>query len=566
MVMGDDWSFNLRTCGLASDDDPDSDNDLPPDQLSNDTEFLRQIDLSSRQDHAEYKPNPWSIAKVNAASRPKAPVVIKPAGLPANAKTKPKGAIVDAFKKQAEKPKPKFTRQPAPVRLPPQREEDQAEKRLDLDRNDFDSQQNASNLSATSRLPQFTHTPIAINSDVPRYHRNAMLQPAYPPDPENAHIVTKKTSVRLSTAHMASSGLTMPYNDSAESSAGAHTPYPTHQINPDRSSAPAHHLADPVYPHLERRQNALPSPLQTSPNRLPPFTRFPPTSQQKLQASNSARASIDLLFKRTANQTSARHFMSSPPALASYSPHQHQRHVHSSPVPPARQVRPTQPFPQPEFLHAPPQCQRSPPTRKRKAESPLPSPPRPPRVIPSPIQTQRPRKRKADSPPPSPSPARYLRSPASSPPGRIKPNIRKNAYDSSPSPDSSWSTLPGKKKGGASTRKQVKESGAFKLPMSLARGRPENGSRAVGGGSKPRVVTYLPPPPKKKVVLKEQDAPLETVEKPSIYCGMSCCSLPTLVLALTNCQILKEGRPAGSHRHHHQTIYQLLPQAWTLLP
>jgi hypothetical protein len=64
--MNDCWSTNLRgfTCFDDSDDD-----DIPT-GLSADTQLLKDLDLSSRLDEVDYKPNPWSIAKINAAFRP----------------------------------------------------------------------------------------------------------------------------------------------------------------------------------------------------------------------------------------------------------------------------------------------------------------------------------------------------------------------------------------------------------------------------------------------------------------------------------------------------------------
>ncbi|KAJ6621163.1 hypothetical protein B0H10DRAFT_1019379 [Mycena sp. CBHHK59/15] len=62
------------------------------------------MDLSSREDAVVYKPNPFSIAKINAASRAThaaAPVVVSRPSRPVT--RKPKGPIVDSFKKMEEK-------------------------------------------------------------------------------------------------------------------------------------------------------------------------------------------------------------------------------------------------------------------------------------------------------------------------------------------------------------------------------------------------------------------------------------------------------------------------------
>ncbi|KAA1473541.1 hypothetical protein DENSPDRAFT_279308 [Dentipellis sp. KUC8613] len=112
-----DWSFSLRSY-CAFDDSSDSDSDSPSQpstsqpKLSEDAKLLASLDLSSRPDEAVYKPNPWSIAKVNAASRgaPARDTSSEAKGNEKGAqdlesektKKKPKGRIVDLFRKQAE--------------------------------------------------------------------------------------------------------------------------------------------------------------------------------------------------------------------------------------------------------------------------------------------------------------------------------------------------------------------------------------------------------------------------------------------------------------------------------
>lgn len=67
------WSFNMRSFSLVH-DDSGSDNDTDPgndihQNISVDAKLAKELDLSARIDKAEYKPNPWSIARINAASR-----------------------------------------------------------------------------------------------------------------------------------------------------------------------------------------------------------------------------------------------------------------------------------------------------------------------------------------------------------------------------------------------------------------------------------------------------------------------------------------------------------------
>lgn len=109
-----DWAFNLRSRGVHYDSD-DSDSETEDKilitnkttNLSEDAQLLKDLDISSRQETVEYKANPWNIAKINAASRPKPQpptATIKHAKQPF--KKKPEGRIVDSFKRQAERPQP----------------------------------------------------------------------------------------------------------------------------------------------------------------------------------------------------------------------------------------------------------------------------------------------------------------------------------------------------------------------------------------------------------------------------------------------------------------------------
>src|SRR6266404_1544277 len=62
------WSFNLRTYNPNDFSDSESDDSLP-DNLCSDGSTLVDQPLSEDNDTAIFKPNPWSIAKINAASR-----------------------------------------------------------------------------------------------------------------------------------------------------------------------------------------------------------------------------------------------------------------------------------------------------------------------------------------------------------------------------------------------------------------------------------------------------------------------------------------------------------------
>ncbi|KAI6006840.1 hypothetical protein EDD15DRAFT_2207285 [Pisolithus albus] len=105
--MVDQWSYNHRTGGAsrhADNSDSDSENadtDGPCDVSS----LLRDIDLSSRQETVNYKPNPWSIAKINARSRDSHRQSMKERSqLPSKSGAMPTmGPIGAAFKKQTDR-------------------------------------------------------------------------------------------------------------------------------------------------------------------------------------------------------------------------------------------------------------------------------------------------------------------------------------------------------------------------------------------------------------------------------------------------------------------------------
>jgi hypothetical protein len=69
----DGWAFSLRHHFNHDLDDSDVDDDAldPKDAMSSESQFLHELDIGARPDEAKFVANPWSIAKVNAASRPK---------------------------------------------------------------------------------------------------------------------------------------------------------------------------------------------------------------------------------------------------------------------------------------------------------------------------------------------------------------------------------------------------------------------------------------------------------------------------------------------------------------
>jgi len=117
--MAGGWSFNLRTAGSISDACSNSATDAgdcvgggnsPP--RSSVARLLREFDLSSRDETVEYRPNPWSIAKINAHLRTgpdhrvngaTMETVLSTKAASSKATANRKGPIEAAFKKQADR-------------------------------------------------------------------------------------------------------------------------------------------------------------------------------------------------------------------------------------------------------------------------------------------------------------------------------------------------------------------------------------------------------------------------------------------------------------------------------
>ncbi|KAJ3935256.1 MAG: hypothetical protein NXY57DRAFT_1059352 [Lentinula lateritia] len=107
----DAWSFNLRNHNLDfSDSDSDSDSGDASSNIapaSDETKLLNDFDLSTREETVIYKPNPFNIARINAASRAQKFIssAPKPGLLLTSKSGLAKGTIIDCFRLQAQKSK-----------------------------------------------------------------------------------------------------------------------------------------------------------------------------------------------------------------------------------------------------------------------------------------------------------------------------------------------------------------------------------------------------------------------------------------------------------------------------
>jgi hypothetical protein len=109
-----EWAFNFRSSHFdVYDTDSDSEEGpaVPAEKFSEEAKLAKDLDISERQETAVYKPNPFSIAKINAATRSTANniQVDKPATCPEPTifrdapKLKAQFTIVDGFKRQAQR-------------------------------------------------------------------------------------------------------------------------------------------------------------------------------------------------------------------------------------------------------------------------------------------------------------------------------------------------------------------------------------------------------------------------------------------------------------------------------
>ena len=116
------WAFSLRGRSAFEDDSSSSDSDddgriqdekseLADQDVGNsdhtgsdDSRLLQELDLSSRTDAATYKPNPWSIARANAATRSK-PSTQPKRSAPNACKPNPSHpTVLDLLRRQPKKP------------------------------------------------------------------------------------------------------------------------------------------------------------------------------------------------------------------------------------------------------------------------------------------------------------------------------------------------------------------------------------------------------------------------------------------------------------------------------
>lgn len=447
-----DWSFSLRSAtGFFNDADSDDDNEetlgdteISP-RLSSSSYMLQQIDLATREDSAQYKPNPWSIARVNAASRPRQPTAaVNSVSEMTAAKKPPRGAIVDAFKKQAQKPKATTNPLAQDNRLQTPSQNTALTSAISV----------PDNLApATARSPTpVAHITASAIASVPIPSQSSTLQqdqgPPLPPFlPEKAYPASypRQSTLRSPNPHFAPSlERILPF-----SSPGPLSPHPqrfTPTISRPRVAPPQ--ASAHFWPHISGPQATIPSGVHAAANHVTPG---------KILA-HSSQSYYPVELERKTISSHPHQNTRIPPRLQSNQPI-----IGASPK--SEEIPPSPSFAQARrfFDHGPPR------ETTIKQLSPEPAPPE---------------EEEEDS---HPIPA--LLHPR---PSTLSRKLT-DPYDQlPPSPDSEWSTLkpPARRVNGK--HKLDAKSGKFRLPLSFRTAAPKGPPL-----KKARVVTYLPPPPPK---------------------------------------------------------------------
>ncbi|KAJ7070848.1 hypothetical protein C8F01DRAFT_399980 [Mycena amicta] len=487
------WCFSLRTTDYESDSDSDQDDAEQLDADTSDTRLLQEIDISLREETVVYKPNPFSIAKINAAARttrsaPPEKLAPRTKPLP----KKPTGRIVDCFKAQKSV---NSLKKPLPVPS---------------------AQQSHSPTPIAIERPVSTDG-IADSDSTNTLHGDPM-PPVVPSSLKVAHIPTLDEAL---TIHA-----------------------PPESIDRTIDSTAANALLDPNSPHVTRLSELIPTtfrqmpPINSKPvpsasqisNRLSP----PPRLADETAAIHALHGPTprplptltlhqpDLNRRRNASQS-----LSSPTRIPRRSPH---KTSFSSPSHPSSTLldkfltRPRKPDPQlpprmkPNRRANLPTLQQSKLSsefrnKTRLSQSSLANPvpvfePQPvvfhqaapvSPIVSQPAPVPRwhgfPPSSPFDSPIPSPdpSPPRARKAPPPKlPPRPVKRQRSNDAYDYlRPDPDQQWSTLPNRKKVPETRKPGIQTTKAFRMPLvAPMKGKPTG----MSATSAERVITFLPPP------------------------------------------------------------------------
>jgi hypothetical protein len=464
------WSFchrsDTRTYN-ASDSGEDDDGNLgdaaTPSRLSSGTSFLQEIELTGRGDSAHYSRNPWAIARANAAIRYQQPnASVNPVPREPVTKKPPQGAIVDAFKKQAQKP----TKSSAGANLPK------------------NPSQNPTLVSVNGALDNLVAVParsFTPTAHITTSNVNSVPIPSQPPTTGQrqscplSHFLPRKVSPvphpskptpRPTNPHFTPNlKRVLPF-----SSPG---PPPSHPQCSNLSASKLHlvpaHAPGQFLPYMPQHQTTTPSSMHSTTNHPVPISSACQESKNLTHPSQSYHRPTSMKSERKPTSPYPSQNTRLPPR-----PRSNQLFTKASPK--------SEKFPSsPSFAQARHFFQHGlPPVTTIRQPSPESPPPK-------------------EEPRPTPPPPRpRIKSP---------PRKRTDAYDQlPPSPDSEWSTLrPPKRKANNRTKPKAPdtEGGKFRLPLSLGTIKPN----VSPPQKKARVVTYLPPPPAKKQKIMAEPHP-----------------------------------------------------------
>ncbi|KAF8841086.1 hypothetical protein BDN67DRAFT_1068752 [Paxillus ammoniavirescens] len=451
------WSLNYRVGGgYSSDSDSEAETNAPP----ADTRALQEMDLSTRQETVEYRPNPWSIAKINAVSRASHPKLNEDKPRPRIPPNPPTKRIVEAFKKQAERNARPIQHQVAHNAGEGKKARVSDKIVIPLQSRGTPEEKHSQKLSCEgprmiSRNPMAVpRNEICVQPAEPSNHRSlraaAPIQLSEaPPQQESTHTSTSAQSVR------SKNNGTLPFM--FRRVFGTRKPHSYRdlvtQSSPVRPSSPArsHAMALHVRSYIVGAGRDLPMYPHSSPG--PPS----PVSASELGATY-VRPSLPPLAS-SAMVTNSQ---------AAKTGNEHAQHTaFSSTV--ADLSRCTDATVVPSWLSAALSQENDPlpalvPEADRKR---LPSP------IPAPPRSKKPR---SDAP-------RHL-TPATP-----------SAYAFGDDPDSKWSTLPvGRKRPNTPKPRGMKQSGGFRLPIPGLQKGNEKPTTQLMPKARQRVITYLPPP------------------------------------------------------------------------
>lgn len=455
-----DWSFNLRSSasGFFDSDDDNEENvgdagthSHPP---SSSSQTLQQIDLAAREDKALYKPNPWSIARINAASRPRQlNATRKSAPEKPAAKKLPQGAIVDAFKRQAQKPiTTKSSAQTNGRQTPSQKPA--LTSAIDAPDNPVSAPARSPATIAHITTSAVNPVPILSQPRIPQ-QRQGTLPPLFLP---------RKASP---TSHP---------SPSTRQSPNPHVAPSLERVQPLSSPVPLPPYPQPHVPSVLRSQPTPPHvPAYFGPHI--PHSIIPSNAHIVTDCVAAPTPSADQWNSRLAHHSRLKHHHTvTKLERETVSPRPRQPIQHTQPSPRPRIKQP--------FIKASPKSEMIPPSpslaqARRFFE--YPAPPGTPSERPG----AEPLKEEGRS---TPSPRRLRTSP---------PRERIDPYDQlPPSPDSEWSTLKQQMrvtKGKSRAKPSDVKSGKFRLPVNFGNTTPKEPPQ-----KKARVITYLPPPPPKK--------------------------------------------------------------------